>query len=215
MTPSRVLCLSLATALVLALPGCDRAPSRAATPAAAGVQAGAVTTPMSPATVALSGAVSDLPAETTPDAIGLPAKPAAAAAAPGRAVRPPPPIDSGAALASGSASRGDTQAMRDFRAAQERRDRELLERDMAQSRGDVGSGASREADPVDPRDESPPDDELPIDDEPLQEDEALPPDELPADELPADELPPEIDEELPPEEDDGDLRWDPATGTWR
>jgi hypothetical protein len=48
------------------------------------------------------------------------------------------------------------------------------------------------------------------------EDEDLPPGAYDEEDPPGayDDEPPPDDEELPPE-DHGDLRWDPATGTWR
>lgn len=116
--------------------------------------------------------------------------------------------------------------MRDFRLAQERRDRELLERDLDHARSNDGRTAE-----VDRRD----DDEALARNDGL--DEEMPPeDDAPPAEVrdyadrdssfdegigPADdeELPPE-DDELPPDEgdippDDGDLQWDPDTQSWR
>jgi hypothetical protein len=226
MSPSNPLRLLSAALLLAGLSACDRAPrSQAATPAAAkpattapasAIEAGATTTPMPDATVALSGAVRDLPPATTPDSmLGK-----SAANTPSAAVRPPPPVDT----TPRTAPPGETAAMREFREAQERRDRELLERDMDASRDEVArneDGLRRDGavddryPPADPRD---PDADY---------DEALPPDDSSLDDpsldedLPAydEDLPPE-DEELPPGEgglppEDEDLRWDPATGTWR
>ena len=116
--------------------------------------------------------------------------------------------------------------MREFREAQERRDRELLERDL----DEVRQGATnREAEPGwdegAPTEEdldagSPPgdewDEEAPLDETAFDEPAF---DEPPPDEL-MDEMPPEdaFPEDLPPEDlppEDEELRWDPATGTWR
>ena len=202
-------CLPTA-ALLLSLAACDRGRAPAAASRTGAIESGAVTVPMSPATVALSGAVADLPASTTPDANRIPAKPAAAAAATQRAVRPPPAVGGNLASALPVTPR-ETPAMRAFREAQARRDRELLDRDMAQS-----GRSGRDEPPPDPpwtRDQAPEADDLSAIDTDSA-DEAPPGD---------DDLPPEDDdavddaalgdEEPPP--DDDDLRWDPATGTWR
>ena len=222
MSPSNTIRLVSAALLLAGLSACDRAPrSTAAGPAPArpaappsAVQAGATTAPLPESTVALSGAVRDLPPTTTPDStVGKSAAPTPAAAA----VRPPPPVDTRPR----TAPPGETAAMREFREAQERRDRELLERDMDAARGELARNDedsprddARGNDPVDPRDEEalPPDDgaydEAAVDEDPPL-DEDLPPDE----DLPYDgDLPPDEDD-LPPE--DEALRWDPATGTWR
>lgn len=199
-----------ATLLLLgAMAACDRSP-RGAAPAAR-IEAGAVTTPLPARTVALSGAVRDLPAGTTPDAVGA----TPVAGSPTAAVRPPPPVDSSTSTPPPA---GESAAMREFREAQERRDRELLDRDIDDTRGGQ-DGLARDDEPRDT--DSRADEPLDRDarDEPLPEDigwdSAQGDDELPPDEeLPMDEDGPPIDEDVPPEDDD-ELRWDPATGTWR
>lgn len=217
MSPSNTMRLLSAALLLAGLSACDRAPrGQAAKPAPAtptaaapAIEAGATTTAMPDATVALSGAVRDLPPATTPDsAVGKPAAPTPAAAA----VRPPPPVDT----TPRTAPPGETAAMREFREAQERRDRELLERDMDASRGGL---ASNEDEP--PRDDARADDDRYRDAREGRDEDLLPPDdELASDDVPLDEDPPAYDEEVPPEDEDlppedEDLRWDPATGTWR
>ena len=218
------------TLLLASAAACDRA-SRApagkpaANPAAATaspVEAGATTAPLPDSTVALSGAVRDLPPATTPDStLGKPVAKSPAAAA----VRPPPPVDT----VPRTAPPGETAAMREFREAQERRDRELLERDMNAPRDGV---ARNDRDPRnDPRDEDARYDDAALDearhddtddpalDDPMLDDRglddpALDDPSLDEDLPPDDEDLPPGEEDLPPEED-GDLRWDPATGTWR
>lgn len=190
-----------AAAMLLALGACDRTPRGQAAPAK--IDAGAVTTPVSPGTVALSGAVRDLPPTTTPDAATLPGR-SSAATAPGSAVRPPSAVDTTPRTRPPVA--GETEAMRQFREEQERRDRELLERDIEASSGRAESNPRDDADARDARDDRdayPPEDEPPYD-------EDLPPD----DELPTDDEPPTDDMDEPPPEDE-DLQWDPDTGTWR
>lgn len=220
--------LLLPLAMVAGLAACDR-PSRSATaPAATPAPVGSASpAPATASTVALSGAIADLPAATTPDAVGSPA----GAIRSGSSVTPMP-VPRSAAPARGSsttkpASRaavpsGETAAMREFREAQERRDRELLENDLDAVRQGNASGRARTVDEVPPQDyledEGAPVDEfaeVPLDgdfDEPPLDDRFdEPPLEEGLDEPPFGEDLPE--DELPPE--DEELQWDPATGTWR
>lgn len=220
MKPLLALSCLPAAALLLALAACDRNrdhPSGAAR-SSARIESGAVSVPVSPATVALSGAVGDLPAATTPDANIVPSKPAAAAAAPQRSVRPPPAVG-GSLVSSLPVTPQETPAMRAFREAQARRDRELLEGDMARAGSRAHDGA--------PVDRDGPREALPRDDgtgEDLAADDPPPDDAVAGDDAVAednatvgsdDDLPPDATDDDPPPEDDGDLHWDPATGTWR
>lgn len=211
--PAKLIQPFAALLLLVGVAACDRSPRNAAP--APKVEAGAVTTPVPAETVALSGAVRDLPAATTPDAANTLAKPGS----PTAAVRPPPPVDASPRTPPPA---GESTAMRDFREAQERRDRELLERDMDQARagGSIRDEPSRA---LDPRDDSPRDDEaLARDDETLDsipsdgelplDDELPPDDDLPPSDEPRYEDEPPMDEES---SEDDELQWDPATGTWR
>lgn len=222
--------LLLPLAMLAGLAACDR-PSRSATaPAPTPAPVGSASpAPATASTVALSGAIADLPATTTPDAVGAPT----GAIRSGSSVTPMPPARSAAPARGTStttpASRtaappasGETAAMREFREAQERRDRELLENDLDEVRQGNASDRARMVDEVPPQDyledegapvdefeEVPPEgdfDEPPLDDgfdePPLEEGLDEPP---LGEDLPEDELPPE----------DEELQWDPATGTWR
>ena len=72
--PGKPILLLLPLAVLCGLSACDR-PSRDATPASTATRAPAAASaaPASGATVALSGAIADLPASTTPDAVASPA----------------------------------------------------------------------------------------------------------------------------------------------
>ena len=174
--------LLLASPLLFGLVACDRpAQGRAGAASTATATAPAPAASVaSPATVALSGAIRDLPVGTTPDAA-----PTTAPAAPSTVPMPP----ATPAAATPLPETAETEAMREFREAQERRDRELLERDLDAVRNDRVGQAEDDA-----WDERSAGDETWRDDAP-----------------PADDAPPP-DDELP---SDDDLRWDPATGTWR
>lgn len=223
----------LLLAMIAGLAACDRPPRNAAAPAPVTAPAAPATVaPSSAATVALSGAISDLPAATTPDAVPSPT--GASTIQAGSSVTPmpsprrtPPPArpsvrEPVVTRAPVSSASGETEAMREFREAQEQRDRELLERDLDEVRqgGGTDRGSAATVDEVPPQDyldDGARIDELEeapleggLDQAPLDDGFEEPPLDDGFDEPPLDD---EYPDELPPEDDE--LQWDPATGTWR
>lgn len=155
-----------------------------------------------PSTVALSGTILD--PQPNPAAARPPTRAAGASAATGTAAAGTGASGSTAGYASGSADDrysgdgADPQALRDFQAEQERRDRELLDQDLSEAQVRAREEAyvlPREDGDWSPSDELPPD-ELPPDDEALIEE-------------PLFDEPPYEDE---PELDDG---YDPREGAYR
>ncbi len=196
-------------ALLLLLAACDRPKGPPPPKAAAATATGAA----APSTVALSGTILD------PQPTPLTAKPAM------------PANGSAASAAAGRVAQdgADPQALRDFQAEQERRDRELLDQDLSEAQlraREDGSERERANAALDESESAPPEQwndgreayVLPREDGDwspsyqLAPDHELPIDEPPYDEPPYDEPPydePPYDE---PPYDDG---YDPRDGTYR
>lgn len=202
----------LPLALLALLTACERPkgppPPKAEAATAAG-QAG-------PSTLALSGAI--LEPQPSP-AKARPPMPGAGAAAP-----------AGAAGDRPAQVAGDNQALRDFHAEQERRDRALLDQDLSEAQLRVrGESWDREraSAALDESDAAPREDLDSSRDPyvlPREDGDWSPSDRLPPDELPPDDLPPDdealIDEqpfEEPPYDDEPELDegYDPRDGAYR
>jgi hypothetical protein len=159
MTIPRATATLVPIALMALLAACERPhgppPPKAETANVAGQAA--------PSTVALSGTILD----PQPDPVA--ARPASAATGTAAAT-----ADADApALGSGwGASGAESQALRDFRAEQEHRDRELLDQDLSEAQLRAREDGNWSSSDEFVADELPPDDEFPID-EPLYEDEAV------------------------------------------